>query len=317
MERLDAFMARANALYYATHDPFADFTTAPEISQVFGELLGLWAAETWRAMGSPDPVRLVEAGPGRGTLMADALRAAAAVAPAFRAAVDLHLIETSPTLRAKQAERLPATWHDALDTVPPGPTLLLANEFLDALPICQARPGPDGLFTERFVADGMAVDRPSDLPPTDGVVEWSDASAAFVRNIAVRVSADGGAALLVDYGDEGVNDSLQALHDGKPADPYADAGSADLTAHVDFAALALVAKDAGATVWGPVPQGLFLTRLGLHHRTGQLARGKDARGAAALLDGAARLAEPDRMGRLFKVMAITHPDLPEPAGFSA
>lgn len=316
MERLDAFMARANALYYATHDPFADFTTAPEISQVFGELLGVWAAETWRAMGSPAPVRLVEAGPGRGTLMADALRAVGAVAPAFRAAVDLHLIETSPRLRAKQAERLTATWHDALDTVPAGPMLLLANEFLDALPIRQARPGPDG-FTERFVADGKAVDLPSDLPPTDGVVEWSDASAAFTRAVAMRVAADGGAALIVDYGDEGVNDSLQALRGGKPADPYADAGSPDLTAHVDFAALALVARDAGAAVAGPLPQGLFLTRLGLHHRTAQLARGQDVRGAAALLDAAARLAEPDRMGRLFKVMAVTHPDLPEPAGFSA
>ena len=317
MERLDGFMARANALYYATHDPFADFTTSPEISQVFGELLGLWAAETWRAMGSPNPVRLVEAGPGRGTLMADVLRATAAVAPAFRAAVDLHLIETSPALRAKQGERLAATWHDRFDTVPTGPTLLLANEFLDALPIRQARPGPDGVFTERFVADGRPVDLPSDLPPTDGVVEWSDAAAAFVRAVAMRVAADGGAALLVDYGDEGVDDSLQALRAGKPADPYADVGAADLTAHVDFTALALVARDAGAAAAGPLPQGLFLTRLGLHHRTGQLARGTDARGAAALLDAAARLAEPDRMGRLFKVMAVTHPDLPEPAGFSA
>ena len=315
MERLDAFMARANALYYSTRDPFADFTTAPEITQAFGELLGLWAAETWRAMGSPVPVRLVEAGPGRGTLMADALRAVAAVAPAFRAALDLHLIETSPRLRATQAERLAATWHDGLDTVPPGPLLLLANEFLDALPIRQVRRGPDG-FAERFVADGVAVDVASEPPPSD-VVEWSEASQAFVASVADRVAAGGGAALLVDYGGEGLADSLQALRHGKPADPFVDAGTADLTAHVDFAALARGAAGRGAAVWGPVPQGLFLTRLGLQHRTAQLARGQGLVRAAALLDGAARLTEPDRMGRLFKVLAITHPELPEPAGFSA
>ena len=140
MERLDHFMARANAAYYATHDPFRDFTTSPEISQVFGEILGLWAAVTWDLIGRPDPVLLVEAGPGRGTLMADALRAIASVAPDFRAALRLHLIETSPRLRAIQAERLPdAIWHDGLETLPDAPLLLLANEFLDALPITAVR----------------------------------------------------------------------------------------------------------------------------------------------------------------------------------
>ena len=138
MERLDHFMARANAAYYATHDPFADFTTSPEISQVFGEILGLWAAVIWDLVGRPDPVLLVEAGPGRGTSMADALRAIARVAPAFRSALRVHLVETSPRLRAIQAERLPdAVWHDGLDTLPHAPMLLLANEFLDALPIRQ------------------------------------------------------------------------------------------------------------------------------------------------------------------------------------
>ena len=138
MERLDRFMARANAAYYATHDPYRDFTTSPEISQVFGEILGLWAAVVWEQLGRPDPVLLVEAGPGRGTLIADALRAIGRVAPAFQAALRLHLIETSPRLRALQAELLPgATWHDGLDTLPNLPVLLLANEFLDALPIRQ------------------------------------------------------------------------------------------------------------------------------------------------------------------------------------
>src|SRR4051794_41711253 len=145
MERLDAFMARANAAYYATHDPFRDFTTAPEISQVFGEILGLWAAVAWQQIGRPDPVLLVECGPGRGTLMADALRAVERVAPAFRSALRLHLVETSPRLRAVQAERLPsAVWHDAVEAVPPGALVLLANEVLGAPPIRQFRRGGGG-----------------------------------------------------------------------------------------------------------------------------------------------------------------------------
>ena len=164
MERLDHFMARANAAYYATHDPYRDFTTAPEISQVFGEILGLWAAVTWELIGRPDPVLLVEAGPGRGTLMADALRAIREVAKGFHAALRLHLIETSPSLRAIQAERLPgAIWHQGLDTLPNGPLLLVGNEFLDALPIRQfVRRG--GMWVERFIEDGGFVERPA-LPP--------------------------------------------------------------------------------------------------------------------------------------------------------
>src|SRR5690348_9437296 len=150
MERLDRFMARANAAYYATHDPFADFTTAPEISQVFGEIIGLWAAITWQALGSPDPVLLVEAGPGRGTLMADALRAVRKMAPGFAGALRVHLIETSPRLRAAQAARVPAaTWHDSLAAVPAAPMILVANEFLDALPIRQFIRRRDG-WNERF-----------------------------------------------------------------------------------------------------------------------------------------------------------------------
>lgn len=315
MERLDVFMARANALYYATKNPFSDFTTSPEISQVFGELLGLWAAETWRAMGSPVPVLLVEAGPGRGTLMADAHRAVMAVAPAFARAAQTHLIENSALLRAAQAERVTAQWHDTLATVPGGPIILLANEFLDALPIRQWRHATNG-WTERFVDIDGPHDLPAEPPPREAT-EWSDAAADFVRDTAARVRKFGGAALFVDYGGEGVEHSLQALRDGKPADPFVDPGEADLTAHVDLAGLAGVARQAGAAVWGPIPQGLFLTRLGLQHRTGVLARGRDVRGAASLLDGAARLSEPGGMGRLFKVLALSHPSLPEPAGFSA
>ena len=165
LERLDAFMARANAAYYATHDPFADFTTAPEISQVFGEILGLWAAVAWQGLGEPDPVLLVEAGPGRGTLMADALRAIGRAAPAFRTALRLHLIENSPRLRAVQAGVLPgAVWHDGLETVPEAPLILLGNEFLDALPIRQfVRRG--GAWMERFVEDGRFVEVVTSTPP--------------------------------------------------------------------------------------------------------------------------------------------------------
>ena len=324
MERLDIFMARANAAYYATHDPYADFTTSPEITQVFGELLGLWAGVVWEAMGRPDPVHLVECGPGRGTLMADALRAVGSVMPEFRAALQVRLIETSPRLRALQATKLPgATWHDAMADVPPGPMVLLANEFLDALPIRQFVRRDLG-WAERFVGDGAMVEQPANVPglgscqaEPGAVLEVCEPARAVAGHIAGRVARDGGAALFLDYGpaESAPGDSLQALRAGRSADPLAEPGDADLTAHVDFAALARVARDAGAAVHGPTPQGLFLARLGLFQRTGRLAQTQPPRRAAALVQSAQRLVEPDRMGRLFKAMAICHPDLPLPAGF--
>ncbi len=364
--RLDAFMAHANAAYYATHDPFADFTTAPEISQVFGELLGLWAAVTWGLLGRPRPVLLVEAGPGRGTLMADALRAVAQVAPEFHAALSLHLIEASPRLRALQAARLPqATWHERLDTVPHAPLLLLANEFLDALPIRQFV-RRSGWWTERFVGpDGFVeikwdvmkkkdtppplegLGRKADqgrgegcvLPPTAVVLtpppdplpqgegeaqigqifELCEPARAFAADVAARCAAHPGAALFLDYGPEHSTpgDSLQAIANGRPADPLSPSGSADLTAHVDFAALAATARTAGAAVHGPIPQGPFLARLGLFQRTGRLARGQPPKRAAALVEAAQRLAEPNRMGRLFKALALCHPECSTPPGFAA
>jgi NADH dehydrogenase [ubiquinone] 1 alpha subcomplex assembly factor 7 len=324
MERLDAFMARANAAYYAERDPYADFTTSPEITQVFGEVLGLWAAVTWEAMGRPDPVLLVECGPGRGTLMADALRATGGVAAPFRAALRVHLVETSPRLRAQQAARVPdAAWHDALANLPPGPLILLANEFLDALPIRQfVRRGAG--WAERFVDGGAFVEQLAAPPDLDAaraeegaVVELCEPARATAGHVARRVVRDGGAALFLDYGpaESAPGDSLQALQDGRPASPLGEPGTADLTAHVDFAALARVAQSAGAAVHGPVPQGVFLTRLGLFQRTGRLAQTQPPGRAAALVQAAQRLAEPDRMGRLFKAMAVCHPALPCPAGF--
>ncbi len=326
MERLDSFMARANAAYYAARDPYADFTTAPEISQVFGEIVGLWAAVTWEAIGRPDPVLLAEAGPGRGTLMADALRAVARAAPAFAAAVRLHLVETSSRLRRAQAERLSgATWHDRVEALPPGPLLLVANEFLDALPVRQfVRRGAG--WTERFVAGGALVEQPA-TPlsdafaglPEGAVVELCEPALTLARHLAARLAASGGAALFLDYGPEHstCGDSLQALRQGEPADPLACPGSADLTAHVDFPAFAAAARAAGATVYGPVPQGLFLARLGLFQRTDRLARAQPPGRAMALVAAAQRLAEPDRMGRLFKALAVCHPALPIPPGFEA
>jgi NADH dehydrogenase [ubiquinone] 1 alpha subcomplex assembly factor 7 len=324
MERLDHFMARANAAYYATHDPYRDFTTSPEISQVFGEILGLWAAVTWRQIGAPSPVSFVEAGPGRGTLMVDALRAIARTAPDFHAALRLHLIETSPRLRALQAERLDATWHDSLNTLPDQSLLLLANEFLDALPIRQFVQRRE-TWTERHVVEGEFVERASETPPPlagggqgEGLFEHNEPALSFVRSLANRLARHPGAALIIDYGSEheANGDSLQAIRDGKPADPLSDPGTADLTAHVDFAAIATAARNAGATVHGAIPQGVFLTHLGLFQRTDRLAQSQPAK-AMALIDAARRLAEPDRMGRLFKVLALISPSAPTPPGFEA
>jgi SAM-dependent MidA family methyltransferase len=325
MERLDHFIARANAAYYARHDPFADFTTAPEIFQGFGEVLGAWAVAVWQAMGRPDPVILAEAGPGRGTLMADALRLITRRAPDFAAALSLHLVEASPRLRAIQAARLPgAAWHATVGELPPGPLVFLANEFLDALPIRQfVRRGAG--WTERFVRAGVFVEQPAEAPEgeaahgaAEGAVVETGQAAALVGALGARLRAQGGVALFLDYGPEASapGDSLQALRGGAPADPLADPGSADLTAHVDFAACARAARAAGAAVHGPIAQGRFLIGLGLMARAQALARTRPAREAAGLIAAARRLVLPEAMGTLFKALAISHPDLPVPPGFA-
>ena len=272
-ERLDRFMARANAAYYATHDPFADFTTAPEITQVFGEILGLWAAVTWRRMGSPAPVVLAEAGPGRGTLMRDALRAIGSVAPDFRAALSVHLVEdvapaagrprprccltpsgTSISTRCPAARcscsptssSMPCRSASSFGGPPAGPSASSDPVGFQEQPVCLLAEADDGAVLERC-----------------------EPALAIAAGLGARFAADRGAALFLDYGPErsAPGDSLQALRDGKPADPLAEPGNADLTAHVDFAALAAAATQAGASVHGPLAQGLFLARLGLFQRT--------------------------------------------------
>ncbi|WP_458094067.1 class I SAM-dependent methyltransferase [Roseomonas sp. WA12] len=327
MERLDAFMARANAAYYAGRDPFGaagDFVTSPEITQAFGECLGLWAAVTWTLMGRPDPVILAEAGPGRGTLMADALRATEQMMPDFARAARLHLIETSPLLRAAQRTRLPgAVWHDEVAGLPDGPMILLANEFLDALPIRQFV-RRDGAWMERFVAGGAFLEQPvtDERLPDDGaegeVREVNEPALALAASLGTRLAGQGGAALFIDYGpaESGPGDSLQAIRDRQAADPLADPGRADLTAHVDFSALARRGRATGAAAYGPIPQGVFLARLGLHSRAAALAASDPGRGARHL-EAASRLSAPEAMGRLFKALVLCHPGLSTPPGFEA
>lgn len=317
-------MARAAAAYYAQGEGIGrDFTTAPEMSQAFGECLGLWAAVTWQAMGAPSRVVLAELGPGRGTLMADALRAVDQMMPEFGRALEVHLVETSPRLRDAQAAKLGgrvAAWHEAAAGLPPGPAILFANEFFDALPIRQfVKRGP--FWRERFVDGAAFVEEPADDmgdAPEGSIREISTASRAIAASLGGRLATQGGAALILDYGpaESGFGDTLQALRDNAACDPLAPPGEADITAHVDFAALAAAARVAGAAAHGPLPMGLFLQRLGLMARSAMLARSAPAQ-AGAILSAAQRLVAPEGMGRLFKALVLAHPALLTPAGFEA
>ena len=325
--------------YYMTGDPFGragDFVTAPEISQMFGELIGLWCADTWQRMGAPEPVVLAELGPGRGALMADLLRAARGV-PDFLDAARLHLVEISPGLRERQRQALggqQATWHEGVAGLPDGPLILIANEFFDALPIRQFQRDPAG-WCERLVgldaSGGLAfgLSRPTaaaePLIPRDlrdgqpgARVEVCPQGQLMTAEIGRRVAVHGGAALIIDYGysEAGQGFSLQAMRHHDRHEVLEDPGLADLTAHVDFSALAEAASAVGARTHGPLAQGSFLGRLGLDARTQTLLARADQRQRREIEAARDRLGAPDQMGALFKVLALTHSDLDTPAGFS-
>jgi SAM-dependent MidA family methyltransferase len=324
---LAQYMALVNSHYYATRDPLGaagDFTTAPEISQMFGELIGLWAADLSLRAGAAD-CAYVELGPGRGTLAADALRAMAKAG----LTPPVHLVETSPVLREAQLQRLPeAMHHDAVETLPTDrPLIVIANEFFDALPIRQLLRSDTG-WRERMVDwDGTR------LVPTLGeqrfdavipeilrdseVVETSPASVAVMRELSARIAAHGGALLAVDYGYEGplAGDSLQALHRHRFADPFDAPGEQDLTAHVDFAALAEAARAEGAVANKVVTQGALLEALGIAARAAALARAAPER-QAEIETAWRRLCGHQEMGTLFKALAVTAPGWPIPGGFA-
>lgn len=319
--------------YYMKKVPFGregDFITAPEVSQVFGELIGLFLADLWLRAGSPNPVRLVELGPGRGTLMADLLRATTRV-PGFHDALSVYFVEMSPTLREEQKSRVPhAQWADRLEDVPGGaPLMLVANEFFDALPVRQLVKTARG-WQERHVGleDGkLAPVVPVDAPPLDMLVpaRLRDAPEGSIFEILggaeecalinQRLKDDGGCALVIDYGhtETTTGDTFQALRAHEYADPFAAPGDADLTVHVDFEQLAARCRE-GLRVSGPTTQGRFLRALGLDIRTAVLAKSNPPR-AEALAAASRRLADADEMGSLFKVIAISAPSWPSPAGF--
>ena len=304
------YMAACNAHYYASRDPLGrggDFITAPEISQMFGELVGAWLADLWVRAGRPAGAAYVELGPGRGTLAADALRAMAKAG----LSPPVHFVETSPALRSAQAERVPeATWHDDLASLPRnGPLLIVANEFFDALPIEQFGIGGEALTVtldgDRFVRRGVVAR------------EASPVSVTIAADLARRLAAQGGAALIVDYGYAGPSggDTLQAVSHHAFANPWEAPGERDLTAHVGFAALASAAAGEGARVIGPFGQGPWLEALGIGARAAALIRAAPGR-HDEIETGRARLTAPDRMGELFKVMALISPHWPQPAGFA-
>ncbi|MBO9478788.1 SAM-dependent methyltransferase [Shimia sp. R11_0] len=305
--------------YYTTRDPLGaagDFTTAPEISQMFGELIGLALAQTWLDQGAPAPFTLAELGPGRGTLMADILRATRAV-PGFHAAAELHLVEASPTLRRKQRDTIAAdmTHHDTIDTVPQQPLFLVANEFFDALPIRQFQRGPTG-WHERLIAmrDGaLSFAFGPELPQPqlehrlsdttqDMIVETCAPALGVASEIGARLRDHGGAALIIDYGDwRSKGDTLQALKNHTFVAPLEAPGESDLTAHVDFEALAQAAPCAHAKL---TPQGVFLEHLGITPRAQSLATRLTGAALESHIAAHRRLTHPEEMGNLFKVLAL-------------
>ncbi len=322
--------------YYTRQAPLGDeagrggdFVTAPELSQVFGELLGLWCLEAWQRLGEPAAFRLVELGPGRGSLMSDLLRSLALV-PACRAAASLHLVEVSPRLRAIQRETLAGAavaWHDSLAEVPEGPLLLVANEFFDALPIRQFERGPEA-WHERLVVRGpkglafaLSGPLPASLLPADAppgaILELAPAARIQAGELGRRLAVEGGAALLIDYGYDARpwQGSLQAVAGHRKVAVLERPGLVDLSVQVDFATLAEAAEAEGAEAYGPVSQATLLQALGLEERVRALTAGKPPAQAARVTAACRRLVAPEAMGERFLALALQGPGLPGPAGF--
>jgi NADH dehydrogenase [ubiquinone] 1 alpha subcomplex assembly factor 7 len=306
---VEAYMEACNSYYYATRDPLGsqgDFTTAPEISQMFGEMVGAALADCWKRAGAPVDAIYVELGPGRGTLARDALR----LMRSAGFASEVHLVETSPVLRDLQERALPgATWHDSIEDIPAKPLLLVANEFLDALPIRQHVAGVERRVM--IAAGGMAFDRDGEI------VETSPVRDEVVAAIATCLAVRGGVAIFIDYGHErtGPGDTLQAVRGHRFAPVLAEPGEQDLTSHVDFEAIATAARDAGAATTAVATQGEWLINLGIEARAQALSRAAADR-AGEIQTALDRLTAPKQMGRLFKVIALHSPDWPAPAGFA-
>jgi NADH dehydrogenase [ubiquinone] 1 alpha subcomplex assembly factor 7 len=332
--------------YYMTRNPLGaegDFVTSPEISQMFGELIGLWTAEVWGGLNGPAVLNLVELGPGRGTLMCDALRAAR-VAPLFQSALSVRMVETSPVLISLQRAALQemgvsATWHTHVSDVPSGPAVFIANEFFDALPVrhyvrtaqgwCERMVGLDAQGDLIFGVSAQVEPHIHVEAPEGSFLEVAATAQRVMSDIAQRLVREGGAALIIDYGytQTRLGETLQAMRAHKAVDPLLDPGEADLTAHVDFAALARAAHAAGAAVYGPVLQGDFLAQLGIYNRAKSLKKNASPEQIRDIDAGLMRLisyemergvgeAPAPGMGALFKVMAITHPSQPAPPGFA-
>jgi SAM-dependent MidA family methyltransferase len=326
--------------YYMTGDPIGkhgDFITAPEISQMFGELIGLWGAVIWQKIGAPKKINLVEMGPGRGTLIADALRAISTI-PSFSSAIDIHIIETSPILERRQKRNLKALnfnikWHKSFIDVPDGPLIFIANELFDVLPIQQfvkltnnwveRKVGCNAMGQLTWIQDRNCVISKELIPQQffrsklGSVFELSQVGIELVSNITKSVVKFGGAALIIDYGhiESGIGDTLQAVKNHNYCDVLSEPGKVDLTAHVDFERLTNSVKINGGLGCGPVTQRDFLRRLGIETRAEQLKSSSSTRLKSEVLTGLNRLIGIKEMGNLFKVLAIIQPTQTCPEGF--
>jgi len=319
--------------YYIRRDPLGvqgDFTTAPEISQIFGELIGAWLVIQWVLMGKPQAA-LAEIGPGRVTLMADILRATSGV-KGFHEAISVHLMEISTALRQKQWNTLAGkhpdiNWHTGFAEIPAKPLLLVANEFFDALPIRQFmhtdlgwREKRIGLSEKDELEFIFTAEPPPDIlkdaPISDRPYEYSEAASKMMIVIANRIASYGGVGLIIDYGYEGSHgNTLQSVRQHAFHDVLVEPGTADITAHVDFHNLTLAAAEGGSFIYGPIHQGEWLNRLGAKERVTALCEKAKAKQKKELLAGLARLTASDQMGQLFKVLCVTHPSMPKPEGF--